>query len=114
MRFEPVGGQSVCEYIVPARYQSWEGMIHGGVIALMLDEAAGWAAWHADRPGVTGRLEVKYRLPIRVGERVRVVGRIERARRNLSYASAWIERTADGARAAEATAVLMTREAAVV
>ena len=113
MRFVPVAGESVCEYVVPRRYQSWEGMIHGGVIALMLDEAVGWAAWHADRPGVTGKLEVRYRLPLKVGERIRVVGRIDRTRRNLSYAVSHIERLADGARIAEAGAVLMTKEVGV-
>ncbi|MDQ6636641.1 MAG: PaaI family thioesterase [Candidatus Dormibacteraeota bacterium] len=114
MRFEPLRGESVCEYVVPQRYQSWEGMIHGGVIALMLDEAVGWAAWHADRPGVTGKLEVRYRQALKSGERIRVVGRIDRARRSLSYSSSYIERVADGARIAEATAVLMTKEAAVI
>ncbi|MGI8562878.1 MAG: PaaI family thioesterase [Candidatus Dormibacter sp.] len=114
MRFEPLSGESVCEYVVPQRYQSWEGMIHGGVVALMLDEAVGWAAWHADRPGVTGKLEVRYRQALKSGERIRVVGRIDRARRSLSYASSYIERVADGARIAEATAVLMTKEAAVL
>ncbi len=114
MHFQPLSGESVCEYVVPRRYQSWEGIIHGGVIALMLDEAVGWAAWHADRPGVTGKLEVRYRQALKCGERIRVVGRIDRTRRSLSYASSYIERLADAARIAEATAVLMTKEAAVI
>jgi uncharacterized protein (TIGR00369 family) len=107
MVFEPRDGESVAEYEVPERYQSWSGMVHGGLVALMLDEAVGWAAWHAGHPGVTGRLEVRYRRPLRLGDRVRVVGRVERLRRTLVYASARISRVADGAVVAEATATLM-------
>lgn len=107
MRFEPTEEGSVCEFVVPDRYQSWQGMVHGGMVALMLDEAVGWAGWHAGHPGLTGRLEVRYRQPLRLGDRVRVVGRVDRVRRTLVYATASIDRTADGSRVAEATATLM-------
>jgi acyl-coenzyme A thioesterase PaaI-like protein len=114
MRFEPVDGTAVAEFEVPERYQSWEGRIHGGIVSLMLDEAVGWAAWHAGHPGVTAKLDVRLRLPLGIGERVRVVGRVERFRRNLVYASADIDRIADGARIADATATLMEASNAVV
>ena len=107
MRFENTGSEAVCEYEVPSRYQSWQGMVHGGMVALMLDEAVGWAGWHSGHPGVTGKLEVRYRLPLDLGERVRVVGRVDRVRRTLVYATAFIDRIRDGARVAEASATLM-------
>ncbi|MDQ6791296.1 MAG: PaaI family thioesterase [Candidatus Dormibacteraeota bacterium] len=113
MRFLDQGGESVCEYEVPAEYQSWRGLVHGGVIALMLDEAVGWAGWHSGHPGLTGKLEVRYRQPLRIGERVRVVGRVERIRRSLVYAVSHIERLDDGARIADATATLMEAPAIV-
>jgi acyl-coenzyme A thioesterase PaaI-like protein len=105
--FQPEGDVSVTEFQVPSRYQSWKGVVHGGMVALMLDEAVGWAAWHRGHPGVTGKLEVRYRLPLKIGERIRVVGRVDRIRRTLVYATATIERTSDGATIAEATATLM-------
>jgi acyl-coenzyme A thioesterase PaaI-like protein len=108
MRFTQVGeGVSEAEYEVPARYQSWAGVVHGGMVALMLDEAVGWAAWHAGHPGLTGKLEVRYRLPLRVGEVVKVVGRLNEHRRTLLRCTAHIERVVDGARVAEASATLM-------
>jgi acyl-coenzyme A thioesterase PaaI-like protein len=113
MSFERVGEESVCELELGDRFQSWRGLVHGGVIALMLDEAVGWAGWQAGYPGLTGRLEVRYREPLRPGERVRVVGRVERVRRSLVYAHAYLERVADGARIAEASATLMTTNAAI-
>lgn len=107
MRFTPTEEGSICEFEVPPRFQSWRGMVHGGMVALMLDEAVGWAGWHAGHPGLTGRLEVRYRRPLEIGERVRVVGRVDRIRRTLVYATGTIDRVSDGERIAEATATLM-------
>ncbi|MEA2628979.1 MAG: hypothetical protein QOJ10_1439 [Chloroflexota bacterium] len=108
--FEPGPDGSSVEFEVPDRFQSWAGMAHGGIIALMLDEAVGWAAWHAGHPGVTGRLQVSYRRPLKLGERIRIVGQVERIRRTLVYANAYIDSRADGARIADATATLMVSQ----
>ena len=103
----------MAEFEVPERFQSWAGMVHGGVVALMLDEAVGWAAWHAGHPGVTGRLQVSYRRPLKLGERVRIVGKVEKVRRTLVYASAVVENRDDGSRIADAIATLMMAETTV-
>jgi uncharacterized protein (TIGR00369 family) len=113
LSFTPGPDGSVAEFEVPERFQSWAGMAHGGVVALMLDEAVGWAAWHAGHPGVTGRLQVSYRRPLKLGEIVRVVGNVERIRRSLVYTTAFIENRDDGSRIADATATLMTATAVV-
>jgi acyl-coenzyme A thioesterase PaaI-like protein len=113
MHFEPGPDGAAADYQVPERYQSWAGMAHGGVVALMLDEAVGWAAWHSGHPGVTGRLAVSYRRPLKLGERVRVVGKVERVRRTLVYCNAFIDSLEDGGRIADATATLMVAETRV-
>ena len=113
LKFVPGPSGSVAEFEVPERFQSWAGMVHGGVVALMLDEAVGWAAWHAGHPGVTGRLQVSYRRPLKLGEPVRVVGKVERIRRTLVYASAEIYNRHDGSRIADATATLVMTDTKV-
>jgi uncharacterized protein (TIGR00369 family) len=107
LTFVPGSDGSVAEFEVPDRFQSWAGMAHGGVVALMLDEAVGWAAWHAGHPGVTGRLQVSYRRPLKLGEPVRIVGKVENIRRTLVYCSAVVENRHDGSRIADATATVM-------
>src|SRR3989442_10959028 len=107
LKFVPGPDGSVAEFAVPQRYKSWSGMAHGGLVALLLDEAVGWAAWHAGHPGVTGRLQVSYRRTLKLGERVRIVGNVEKIRRTLVYANAYIESRADGGRIADATATLV-------
>lgn len=114
MHFERHGDTSSCEFEVPARYQSWRGIVHGGIVSLMLDEAVGWAAWQSGHPAVTGKLEVRLRLPLEVGERVLVAARVDRIRRTLIYTSATIDRTRDGVRIADATATLMETPAEVL
>ena len=113
LRFESTSEGSVAEYVVPKRFQSWAGITHGGIVSLMLDEAVGWAAWHAGSPGVTGRLEVRLRRPLKLGEKVRIVGRVERKRRTLVYTEAFMDSMADGERIADANATLMTVDARV-
>jgi acyl-coenzyme A thioesterase PaaI-like protein len=113
MVFTPGPGGSVAEYVVADRFQSWSGMAHGGIVSLMLDEAVGWAAWHQGHPGVTGRLQVSFRRPLKLGERVRVVGKVERVRRSLVYCNAFIDSQDDGGRIAEGTATLVMSETRV-
>ena len=114
LKFEPAGdGTSVALYTVQPRFQSWAGMAHGGIVSLMLDEAVGWAAWHAGHPGVTGRLQVSLRRPLKLGERVRIVGRVDNIRRNLIYVSAWVENADDGSRVADATSTLVAVKAKI-
>jgi acyl-coenzyme A thioesterase PaaI-like protein len=107
LKFEPGPEGSVAFYEVPPRFQSWSGMAHGGIVSLMLDEAVGWAAWHAGHPGVTGRLQVSLRRPLKLGERVRIVGHVDNVRRTLVYVSAYVENAADLSRVADATATLV-------
>ena len=113
MVFRPGPSGSVCEFAVPPRVQSWAGMAHGGIVSLMLDEAVGWAAWHAGHPGVTGRLAVSLRRPLKLGERVRVVGQVERVRRTLVYCNASVDSLENAERIADATATLVMTDTKV-
>ena len=113
LTFTPGPDGSWAEYLVEEKFQSWSGMAHGGMVALMLDEAVGWAAWHAGHPGVTGRLQVSYRRPLKLGERVRIVGQVERVRRTLVYCTAEVKSLDAGDRIADGTATLVMTETKV-
>ena len=56
---------------------------------------------------MTGRLQVSLRRPLKLGERVRIVGKVENIRRTLVYVSAVVENADDGSRVADATATLV-------
>jgi uncharacterized protein (TIGR00369 family) len=69
-----------------ARYQGAPGMIHGGIIALVLDEALGKVNRFSDVRAVTAELTVEYLRPIKVGEEIHVEAfQVERKGRNLFH-----------------------------
>jgi uncharacterized protein (TIGR00369 family) len=64
------------DYAVPERYCGWEDVVHGGIVATLLDELAVWACTEAGQHAVTAELNVRFRQPLRVGQRVRGYGRV--------------------------------------
>jgi uncharacterized protein (TIGR00369 family) len=83
--------------------EGFAGVVHGGIVTTLLDEAMAWAAFAADAWVVTARLEVRFRRRVEVGEPVRTVGRVIDARGRLVQTEGRIERIADGAILAQAT-----------
>ncbi len=76
---------------VPAEYNGYPGIVHGGVVAALLDETAGRALMvdgDFERLFVTVKLEVAYRRPTPTGVPLTVEGWVERedARRSVTAA----------------------------
>lgn len=69
-----------------ARYQGAPGMIHGGIIAVVLDEALGKVnRFHGVR-AVTAELTIEYLRPIQVDQEIRVEAfHVVRKERNLFH-----------------------------
>ena len=77
----PEGG-SRAEYTTRPEHIGWQGIIHGGIVFTLLDEAVAWALALEGLRGVTARADARFRAPVRVGMDVVVTGRIvERSRR---------------------------------
>jgi acyl-coenzyme A thioesterase PaaI-like protein len=89
MKFKDDGeGEVVSKYTVPERYQGYPGIVHGGVLAAMLDEVVGRVSMIDDPHHfmMSVRLEVLYRQPVPVNKPLDVVGRIIRLRGRLGKA----------------------------
>lgn len=89
MRFRDDGDQEVTsEYTVPAHYQGYPGIVHGGVLAAMLDEVVARVSMIGDHHHfmMSVKLQVLYRLPVPVETPLQVVGRIVRMRGRLGKA----------------------------
>ena len=89
MRFYDNGKDEVCsDYTVASRYQSYPGIVHGGILASMLDEVVGRVAMIGDHHHfmVSVRLQVLYRHPVPVETPLKVRGRIVRLRGRLGKA----------------------------
>ncbi len=90
----------------PDIYQSWEGIVHGGLLATLLDEAMGKLAQELGRPALTATLDIRFRRPARVGEAITVEAAIDGLERRLIAARATARRS-DGELLAEASAKLV-------
>jgi uncharacterized protein (TIGR00369 family) len=75
---------------IEPRFQGWEGIAHGGILATLLDEVMAWAVASREAFGFTGRMSIEYRRPVPVGVRVRAEGRVVEARRRILRTSARI------------------------
>lgn len=70
--------------VIPAHYQGWEGMAHGGIIAALLDEVSAYAAMSVTRQIVTGELKIRYLKPVPIGRELRAEAQVsEHIRRSI-------------------------------
>jgi uncharacterized protein (TIGR00369 family) len=62
----------------------FQGVIHGGILATVLDEAMVWAAtWHGKRFCLAAELCVRFRKPAEIGRLMKVTAKVEAARSKL-------------------------------
>jgi len=94
------GDAVVAEFVPQPEHQGYPGMMHGGLVTTLLDETIGRASFLRDMWTMTGRLEVRFRRPVPIGEKITVVARITRLRHNLMEAEGEV-RLADGSVAVE-------------
>ena len=94
--------QSSCRLTIGSQFQGWPDIVHGGVIASLLDEACIYAGRGLAKSLVTAELSVRYRQPVSVGQEVAVLGEVVERRRNILRVKARLE--ADGELYAEADA----------
>ncbi len=76
MRFE-VSDEECRAYFTPRKeHQSYPGRMHGGLVAVLLDEVTGNYLYCKDeKPCYTAKIEIRYRLPLTIGEEVICIGR---------------------------------------
>ncbi len=103
--FPDPDGNGVWTSVTPdARFEGYTGIVHGGIISAVLDEVMAWSLYREETWAVTGQLSTRFRMPVRVGEPVRAIGRIVRDRGRVIETRGEIRREADDALLAEATA----------
>jgi uncharacterized protein (TIGR00369 family) len=88
-------------------YQGYDGILHGGVIAMLLDAAMTNCLFAQGRCGVTGKLTVRFRHPAASGEPARLIAWTEQSSPPLFILRA--ELWQDGQRRAIATGQFMDR-----
>jgi acyl-coenzyme A thioesterase PaaI-like protein len=68
---------------IPERFQGWDEIAHGGIVATILDEVMAWSLVDADNWGLTARLTVAFKRPVPLGRPIHVEGWITESRRRV-------------------------------
>ena len=63
-------------FFADPKYEGYSGIIHGGIIATLLDSAMTHCLLMKDISALTGRLSIKYSTPIRTGTVVKLEAKI--------------------------------------
>jgi acyl-coenzyme A thioesterase PaaI-like protein len=71
-------------FTVQPGHVGWPGLLHGGLLFTLMDEALGWALYYHGLRGVTAKTEIRFRSPVPVGTQLVITGSIEERNRNLA------------------------------
>ncbi len=106
MKFHHEGDYYVCDFMPERFHQGWEGIVHGGILATLLDEAMNDMLSRNGTTVATAELNVRYKLPAKTGVPLKVRAWMTRERPPLWEAAGDIT-DADGRVVATGTAKLM-------
>lgn len=67
-------GRTRGKFVLGTRYAGGAGFAHGGIIAVLLDEAMGKISKLTDERAVTAELSIEYKKPVSVHEEILVEG----------------------------------------
>lgn len=96
------------EWLCQECYQSYDGIIHGGIIATLLDAAMTNCLLAQGIEAMTADLQVRYRASIKPGKKVRISASLVEKQRSIYTLESQVEQ--DGSVAAIAKARFMKRE----
>jgi len=86
-------------------HQGWSGVVHGGIISCILDEAMSYASLYAGVNSLTARMQTRFKRPLQTDETLIVTARVTRQTRKLIETEAEMH-LADGTPVADSTATM--------
>jgi uncharacterized protein (TIGR00369 family) len=93
LRFSLQDGKVWTEFTPQKIHQGYKDIIHGGLISTLLDEAMVKAALMQGMPSVTAEITVRFKNPLKVGEKVIVEAVIEKTHKKIIETSAIVKKT---------------------
>jgi acyl-coenzyme A thioesterase PaaI-like protein len=111
LTFTPQPDGSVVAHFVPARpQQGYPGLVHGGILCMLLDAAMTHCLFARGIRALTAELTVRFVAPAALGREMEVRGHLVAQRRRMSHLGATIHQ--DGQLVARATAAFLQPKAA--
>jgi len=75
-------------FVASSTFQGWDGIVHGGIISTLLDEAMAKLVYELGYEAVTASLEVRFKNPAPILEPLLVFGEITEVSKRLIRAKA--------------------------
>ena len=94
------------EFTPGPQHQGWPGVLHGGIMATLMDETMGRAAFLKKLWMVTAKLELTYRKPVPLGQTLTISARIVELRGSRMMTAGQLL-LADGTVAVEASGLYL-------
>lgn len=111
MEFLEDGDDVVCRWRPQSHFQGWVDVMHGGVLAALIDETCGWVVTHKCRTvGFTTALNLRYKKKVSVKAEITIRARLTRRVRNLAFIEAELSDGHDVCTTGEATYFLLDEE----
>ena len=108
LQFTLIDDTYVAQFVAASHYQSYDNMLHGGIIATLLDEAmANYVLYLENRQAVTAKLEVRYRHQAPIGTPLRVQAKLIRKKAHMYEMKGELYQVQDDILLAEATAKVL-------
>ena len=101
LKFRIEDGRAIAEFTAEPYLQGYPGLVHGGGVATVLDEAMSWAAYGRGIWAMTARMNVRFRRPVPVEAPLTIIGWIVRERGRFLESRSEL-RSKDGSLLAEA------------
>jgi uncharacterized protein (TIGR00369 family) len=112
LRLQPEGkdGRGIIVWIPEKRHQGFDGIVHGGLISTLLDEAMAYAAMSAVGFCATASISVKFSKPVHTGETVKIEAELVEQRGRILKLQATVSQSGEEKASATATFVSVPGE----
>lgn len=81
---DEASGRATLTVVIPAEFQGWEGVVHGGITAALLDEVSAYAGMSVSKQIVTAELNIRYLKPVPIGREITIEAQVrEQVRRSV-------------------------------
>lgn len=88
LEFDWDGKVVTSEFTPTELHQGWKGIIHGGILTALLDEAMAYVAYFENVAGVTAAMEIRFRRPVSVGQLIIITAWVSRKARRFAETEA--------------------------
>lgn len=79
------------EFTAGEEHQGYPGLVHGGIIAAVLDELMANQVYRQGYEAFTADLQLRFQKPVPIKEKVRFYSRVTLARKRLFVLEGWAE-----------------------